>query len=240
MLASRAPLKIQALRLLRERHIPFRSVLDVGVLHGTDELIEVFPDIPHILFEPVSDFAPHIAGRYKDIEHTLVEKAVSDRNGEVLLATSTIIAGLEISHSSMMPDVDPKGVSDVFQDSNSPNGRVVPMTTLDTYLKEDPAESPYFLKIDIDGHELLALRGAEKTLRDTAAAMIEVTTATLCERITFMQKAGFSLFDIVEPCYYDGALWCADAIFIREDYLASGFAHIHNNFNQQKWEIFRG
>jgi hypothetical protein len=92
------PIKRQSLSILQQYGVPVRTVLDVGVLHGTPELIEVFPDIRHILFEPVAEFANHIAKAYAGTPHTLVSAAVSDRSGETALETTSIIPGLEISH----------------------------------------------------------------------------------------------------------------------------------------------
>lgn len=59
----RAPLKQDALALLVQRGVPAGCVLDVGALNGTPELIRAYPDVPHILFEPVAELHDAIAAR---------------------------------------------------------------------------------------------------------------------------------------------------------------------------------
>ena len=67
----RGPIKNQALRVLSNRGIRIGTVLDVGVLTGTAELMAHFPQALHMLFEPVVEFNPEIArnlqpGRARD------------------------------------------------------------------------------------------------------------------------------------------------------------------------------
>ncbi len=47
--------------------------------HGTFELMTAFPDLPHLLFEPVEEFFPRIATGYAKIKHELIKVAVSDQ-----------------------------------------------------------------------------------------------------------------------------------------------------------------
>ena len=225
---SRGPIKKQSLDLLRRRGVPIRTILDVGVLHGTPELIKAFPDIPHILFEPVAEFADAIASAYANITHTLVSAAVSERSGETALATTSILSGLDISHSYMTDE------------SIQHAKRVVPMVSLDEYLSRHPADAPYLLKIDIDGHEMNVLRGAVETLKQTSAVIIETPVDEIVERLAFLASAGFRRFDLTEPCYYDSSLWQCDAILIRRDIHDQHFSHIHRGFDEQKYEMFKG
>jgi hypothetical protein len=84
------------------------------------------------------------------------------------------------------------------------------------------------------------LRGALKTLEQTSIVMIEATVDTLVERLSFLSEAGFRLFDLTEPCYYDDSLWQCDAVLLRRDIHAAHFADIHCGFDESKWEIFGG
>jgi len=223
--AKRGPIKAQTLTTIRERGVPVATVLDVGVLYGTPELIVAYPDMPHILFEPVVEFREEIAKTYRDVKHTLIAAAVSETSGEVSLQLSTIIPGLPISHSWM---VDGAGA------------RTVPMVSLDDYLRNHPSESPYLLKIDIDGHEMRVLRGASETLAQTSIVMVETSIDGLTERIRYLEDRGFQIFDLTEPCYYDSAMWICDAVMIRRELRAKHFADINKNFDISKWEIFTG
>lgn len=226
---SRAPLKRQAFSLLRERGVPVSTVLDVGVLFGTPELVEAWPDVKHVLFEPVAEFAETIRRNYAAVDHELASVAVSDASGEVALETFSVIEGAEISHSRMSRDPEAAGL------------RRVPMVTLDDWLAASPQAEPYLLKIDIDGHELRVLAGAAETLKRTSVVVIEASRGQFARRLAAVQKAGFLLFDLAEPCYYDGAFWQCDAIFVREDLMPEHFRRLTNeDFDGTLYETFLG
>jgi FkbM family methyltransferase len=212
--------------VLRQRQIPVRTVIDVGVLNGTPELVAAYPDCMHLLFEPVSEFAASIEMNYRAVAHRLVQSAVSDRSGTVSLATRTLIPGLEISHSSMTDD--PQA-----------DTRTVPTVSLDDYLARAPAEPPFFLKVDIDGHEMKVLAGAAQTLKQSSIVMIETTADTLPERVGFLLSAGFQLFDLTEPCYYDDCFAQCDAVFVHPDLYPRHFATMTaERFDFGKWTSF--
>ena len=118
----RAPLKRQCLAILRERAIPFGTILDVGAQHGTLELRDAFPDYRHVLFEPVGSCRPHIERNYATVAHEIVTAAVSDEDGETEIVTATVTSGTDVSHAWMAgPHERGKGHP------------VVPMITLDSY-----------------------------------------------------------------------------------------------------------
>jgi FkbM family methyltransferase len=226
---SRAPLKRQALALLRERGVPVSTVLDVGVLFGTPELVEAWPDVKHVLFEPVAEFADTIRRNYHAVDHELVSAAVSDTSGEVALETFSVIEGADISHSRMSKEADAAGL------------RRVPMVCLDDWLAASPQAEPNLLKIDIDGHEMKVLAGAAETLKRTSVVVIEASRGQFARRLGAVQKAGFILFDLTEPCYYDGAFWQCDAIFVREDLMPAHFRRLTNeDFDGGLYETFIG
>jgi FkbM family methyltransferase len=227
----RGPIKRQALQVLVQRGIQIGTVLDVGVLNGTPELIAFFPRALHMLFEPVVEFNAAIAQAYRAVRHEVINVAVSDRTGETMLVLEQVVdvPGLEFSHSHVM--------------SEAPAGKVhrtVPMTTLDDALRgRDPPE-PYLLKIDIDGHELAAIAGATETLKKCAVVIVEVQVGELAQRISAIADQGFILFDLVEPCYYDHALWQCDAVFLREDVHRQHFANLSAGFERAKYNMFTG
>ena len=159
--------------------MPVATVIDVGVLSGTPELVEAYPDRPHLLFEPVAEFAPTIERNYRNVQHQLVQAAVSDTSGETRLRTVGMIGDAAISHSFMT-------------ESAEQASRTVPRVSLDDYLRANPAQPPYFLKIDIDGDELKVLAGATETLRLTSVVMIEVTIYSIIERMQRSSKPASS------------------------------------------------
>jgi FkbM family methyltransferase len=224
---ARAPIKRQTLSVLRARGVPVQTVIDVGVLSGTPELLEAYPDRMHLLFEPVAEFAASIAQVYRNVRHKLLQVAVSDCSGETPLLTTSIISGLTISHSYM---------TDIAEESS----RVVQKVSLDDYLRANPADGPYLLKIDIDGYEMKVLQGAAETLKQTSIVIIETTAFDLVERVGFLNHAGFRLFDLTEPCYYDDGFWQCDAVLVRSDLYPLYFSDVDKNFDQTKYQMFGG
>jgi FkbM family methyltransferase len=223
----RGPLKRQTLSVLRQRQVPVATVIDVGVLSGTPELMETYPDRPHLLFEPVAEFAAAIERNYRDIPHRLVQAAVSDSSGEVQLRTVGMIGGAAISHSFMT-------------ESAEEATRTVPRVSLDDYLRANAADPPYFLKVDIDGDELKVLAGAAETLKRTSIVMIEVTVHTMVPRLQRLMDAGFQLFDLTEPAYYDDSLWQCDAVFVRRDLHERHFEALTEQLDFAKYTVFGG
>lgn len=225
----RGPFKGQVLSMLRQRGIPIGSVLDVGVQVATRELIEAFPDLTHVLFEPVVEFNDSIKHNYRSVPHKLVNAAVSERSGEVSLQVFTVHSGMQISHSTMA------------KDSNASGLRTVPMVSLDDYLIANPEPGPYLLKIDVDGAEMSVLAGAAETLKKCSVVIIEAPRYFLIERVSALKAAGFDLVDLIEPCYYDDVIWQWDAVMIRSELVAKHFTRLSNtDFDASKYSTFRG
>jgi FkbM family methyltransferase len=225
----RGPIKRQAFNVLVRRGIKIGTVVDVGVLHVTRELRAHFPGAFHLLFEPVVEFNAAIARNYNGVRHEIVNVAVSDKTGETLLWLDRVldVGALDFSHSHVA--------------SEAPDGKVhrtVPMTTLDDFLRDRDLPEPYLLKIDIDGHELAAIAGATETLKKCAVVIVEAQVAELPQRIAAIASQGFILFDLVEPCYYDHALWQCDAVFLREDVHRRHFANMSVEFDSAKYTMF--
>lgn len=228
-MTKRSPDKVQSLSILRERGVPVETVIDVGVLHGTPELMQVWPDKRHLLFEPVSEFSQKIVQAYRNIPHELHMMAVGDSTGTIGLKTTSAIAGMDISHSKMTEDTP----------GDDANIRSVPKIALDDFLPGRELDEPYLLKVDIDGQELSVLRGATHTLKQCSIVIIECQSSQLTQRITAVQAAGFDLFDLAEPCYYDKVFWQCDAVFVRKDILAGRFKRLTSKVEPGMYETFR-
>ena len=65
---TRSPKKLEAFRVLKRRGVRVDAVVDVGVLHGTSELIDHFPGVHHYLFEPVDECRDAIERVYAGLE----------------------------------------------------------------------------------------------------------------------------------------------------------------------------
>lgn len=226
---TRAPLKDQTLGILRDRGVSVRTVLDVGIHTATPELIRAFPKARHVLFEPVAEFEERIRKSYQGIDHVLHMVAVGETSGSVTLRTVSVLAGQEISHSAMVADRAPEAQGE----------RTVPMVSIDDAVAAHGYEGPFLLKIDIDGQELKVIRGAARTLPQCAIVIVECARGELAQRISAVQTAGFTLFDLTEPCYYDKAFWQCDAVFLRSDLHRVHFRQLEGKVEPGMYEMFR-
>ncbi len=229
MSETRGPLKNQALAVLKSRGVPVGTILDVGVNTVTPELVAAFPDRHHVLFEPVVEYHASIERHYAKVPHELVGAAVSDTSGTVTLKTASNLQGQGITHSGMVAGAAAGGT----------DTRSVPMVRLDDFLRERQLPGPYLLKIDIDGHEMKVLRGAAETLKACSVVIVECPHYSLTERLNHLMTAGFRLFDLVEPCYYDKVFWQCDAIFLRQDLFAQKFQALSGKVEPGLYEMFR-
>lgn len=225
---NRGPYKDQTLHLLRERGVPVETVLDVGVLFGTPELTKVWPDKKHILFEPVAEFTDRISANYRNISHELHCVAVGNADGTVGLKLASQVAGVAISHSVMF-----SGATD-----SDARIREVRKISLDSFLADRGLAEPYLLKIDIDGQDLQVLKGATETLKKCSIVIIECQSSQLVQNIAAVQNAGFTLFDLAEPCYYDKVFWQCDAVFIRKEIAKEKFKQLQGTVEPGMYEKF--
>lgn len=185
------------------------------------------PDIPHRItgFEPLADRVQEREANEGGGSLTLLPYAIGDGRGHTLNVNN------EDATSSIFPLNRPLNAH--FEHLHSlKTVRTLPVetVTLDQALDDQPVD---FLKLDIQGAELLALQGAEQVLTRTNVVHCEVEFAPLYEGQdlfpeiqTFLNARGFSLIDILVAHRYayvtkagvdsrDRLLW-ADAIFFRE------------------------
>lgn len=97
--------------------------------------------------------------------------------------------------------------------------------SLDTLLAQKKMPFPDFLKLDVQGHEMEVLKGAEKSLAFCSLCLLEITlinigadTPLLCDMITFMDKRGFQAYDIPQFIRrpYDKTLYQLDVLFVKK------------------------
>lgn len=224
--SRRSPKKDVAFQVLRGRSVSVDCIVDVGVLHGTKELIASYPEVPHYLFEPVIECNPSIRQSYRYIRHEIINAAVGlqDQSGHMYCTGDMG----EISSSAKF--VLGRG----FADEGS-----IKTVSLDHYFESNSDINNAFLKIDTDGSEENVILGATGFVEKCSVVMVETTSSHLVPIVTLMQDRDFVVFDIVEPCYYDEALWQCDIIFIRKKIFEEKFDSIgENNFDPKKYSIF--
>lgn len=122
--------------------------------------------------------------------------AVADEPGERVLHVSR-----NGQSSSLLPVLD-RHLAAAPESEVTGNERV-PTTTLDELRGDSGAPLPYFVKLDLQGGELAALRGAGRVLLDTVACEVELSltqlydgAATWEEVTAYLCDSGFVLCDL--------------------------------------------
>jgi FkbM family methyltransferase len=227
---KRHPMKAHAFKVLKEMGVPVGTVIDVGILTSTYELIQAYGDTPQILVEPIVEFEDRIRAIYDKagVNYELIKVAASDRDGETTMRTKSVRENIDITHAQMTDTTDAPG-----------QYRTVPVRKLDTIVQERSLKKPYLLKIDVDGAELSILQGAENVLKDCSVVCIEATMGTFFERAEVIRRSGFHLFDIVDMCYYDNRLSQVDLIFLNLKTIQEKGLHMYGGgFDIAKWKTY--
>ena len=213
--SKRFPSKSDSLRTLRKLGVDFTCVVDVGVQNCTKELIEVFPDLRHYLFEPVPNYISGIRKNYEQLDYKIFQVAVSDTDGlGELIVRSSDNSG-KVTHSQV----------NYGQHVGKPEGGrgtviekiPVPLVRLSSIIREQDLAGPILLKIDVDGHESSILSGLKGAEQRVGCVVVEAPLANVVGRSHSLQSMGFVLWDIVDLCYYKGCLWQVDLVFLSRE-----------------------
>lgn len=228
---KRHPIKLDAFKKIKDLKIPVGSIIDIGVLNGTEELMQAYPGKHHILVEPVSEFFPAIRKKYDEagLDYTLIEAAASNKDGTARLRTVSVNQGKSITHARM---VNFDGQGDEFRDVQS--------RTVASIVSGGDFVGPFLLKVDVDGAEEMVMKGAESILHQCSVVCIEVGALNFFDRIELLLKHGFVLFDIVDLCYFDNRLAQFDFIFVNKNMINQQQSAIFfGGFSAAKWQAYR-
>jgi hypothetical protein len=98
--------------------------------------------------------------------------------------------------------------------------------TLDNLVEHKSFPFPDFLKLDVQGHEMEVLKGADKSLTHAEICLLEISLIDmggemplLAEMISFMDKKNFQAYDISQFMRrpYDKALFQVDMFFVKKN-----------------------
>jgi FkbM family methyltransferase len=154
---------------LRQSGLMFRTVIDGGANVGqfARACSVVFPGVRVLSFEPLPDVAGQLRENLSDVAgHRVFQTALGDRDGEVAFnrnAYSQSSSILDLRSECGAPLAGKQVVQQI----------TVPLTRMDNALGEIELQPPVLLKLDLQGYELPALRGAPQTLEKCSHLLIE-------------------------------------------------------------------
>jgi FkbM family methyltransferase len=201
---------LASMHLLQQRGFKAATYIDVGAAEGVFFLVrrqnDLLPEARHFFIDAMQE--------NEDVYRKLAAKfgcgyeiaAMSCMEGQVSLRIDPTFYNSHIDH--LQPA------------TTYASTRQVPMSTLDSVVKRHGLQAPFALKLDVQGGELDALRGATRTLEQavmvTAEIQIFSERDTLVELLAFMQGRGWALYDISDLAYYpsDGTFYQCYATFI--------------------------
>lgn len=183
------------------------AVIDVGASNGcwSRRVVKRFPQAAFLMVEARQE---HEAGLKKTVachpDFDYVIAAAGNRVGSIYFDATQLFGGL----ASNIP----------FEQ----NCIEVPVTTIDTLVREKGLKPPFMIKLDTHGFEVPILEGARSTLEQSSLVILETYNFTIAEQslrfyemCAHMEQYGLRCLDICEPMHRpgDGAFWQIDIIF---------------------------
>lgn len=197
---------------LKSLGMDFKTVIDVGVAHGSPGLHDRCRDAIFFLVDPVPHLKTHLAQLARKLGGTAFNVAAGSQDGEL-----TFFLHTDTSGSSAYPQQEGR-VLDGEEVS-------VPVRRLDGLIPGGIAR-PALLKIDTQGAELEVIRGATRLLEEIDVVVAEASlhemrkgTPEIGDVIAEMASLGFVPYELIEGFYrpVDNALGQIDIAFVRSD-----------------------
>ncbi len=195
-------------------------IVDGGANKGriAAELLEAFPSARILAFEPLPALARKLRKRFADVSSVnVIEAALGAAPGKAVL---------RIPESRTLSSLlAPTGIRDKYPDRDLENLETVEVAVvrMDEAVKER-AHGADIIKLDLQGFELEALKGATGLLSDVCAIVTETAFAPLYENQplfsdldAFLSGHGFRFARFFEPFVNErGERVSADALFLQE------------------------
>lgn len=210
------------LALAKQAGLQPNTVFDVGVGTGTPWLYAAFPKAYFVLVEALDLFENDLRriSSHMTAEYHIVGVGEREESRSILISDAVPTS------SSIYPIHKDRAA---FESSVPIHKRphTIHLKPLDEFGNQRP---PFLLKLDVEGGELPALRGAVAVLRQTQMVIAEISImnrydgeASFAEVVEFMHRHGFRLFDIIELNHLgsDGPLSYVDVAFVPDCFPAT-------------------
>jgi FkbM family methyltransferase len=196
---------------LRQSGFQPTGAIDGGAYEGdwTKAFAKVWPKVPVLMVEPqpsCRSVLEHLAAALPGSKLADCALGASCSRARFLLGDSNSqLAGEGVAGTSSSIEVT--------------------VETIESLLSANQAFRPNLLKLDLQGHELEAIRGAGERILDFEVLILEISIIPINDTPVFhevdglLEGLGFRVYDLI-PQYYrplDGALWQIDAFYVRHD-----------------------
>jgi FkbM family methyltransferase len=199
--------------------IPFNGIIHIGASDGMEEYLyrkNGFQNI--LLIEADPSVAAQLAKRLENSAITTVASfAATDKNGigEFIQTNNQVSSSLlELdNHLKLYPDI--KEVNKIQ----------VKLQKLDDYLLTDPRNTQYnILVLDIQGAELMALKGAAHTLKQIDCIISEVEFDPLYKGAVVIEELDDYLLthDFIRVDTHSTAKAWGDALYVKRSFVSLG------------------
>ena len=211
---------------IKERGLNCQTILDVGANKTLWSRMakKIFPDANFCLIEPqieMKEYLENFCNENKDSVYFLA--GAGPQNDKMTLTIWDDLVG-----SSLIPEPDEKLKKKGKQ-------REIEIITIDNLIASSEIKMPELIKLDIQGFELEALKGAEKTFGYTEVFILEVSLFSssivqpiLSDVLNFMLERDYVAYDF--PGFlrrpFDGALGQCDICFVKK----GGFLRTSDNW----------
>ena len=197
------------------------GLLDIGASHGrvARRLLRQFPDAKAYLFEPNPAYETPLREAHQQDPRLLPQfLAVGDHAGTAVLNITASPGTTSLLEPNTTLTAAYREESQVME------RKEVPVVTLDQWASEVPDVSIELIKLDIQGGELAALRGATGLLSSTVKLVYTEIMfnqlyeggAVFADLDGLLRGLNFRLHDIYKPRYNtEGMLMWGNAIYLR-------------------------
>lgn len=201
---------------LKERGFDPKCIVDVGAYRGewADLASVLFPKADLYLFEANKQHEPILKNKGYDYSITLL----GEEDGQVVNFYSSSSTEQQTGNSIFIENTN-------FYAEENLESEQMTAATLDRILSEKKAPTVDFIKLDVQGAELIVLDGAKETLKGVEAVLLEASileynkdAPTFEEIIRYMGDAEFRVYDVLGMHYLPAKLLSQmDILFIRKN-----------------------